>query len=321
MRNVVVVGGAGFIGSHLCETLIKRDPRCRVYAVDNLSTGDVRNIEQLYNDKRFEFVNLDASKYNVHRDVESKVDGRIDEIYYLASIASPRLYLRQPFETIRANIDGLLNFLNMANKRRCKILYTSTSEVYGDPERMPQSEDYNGNVDPTCERAVYDETKRVGETLAMTFRRRHGVNTRIVRIFNTYGPRMSRFDGRVVPTFVDQALRGENITVFGDGTQTRSFCYVDDTVDALIRVMKSDYYMPLNVGNPAEYFTVLDVAGKIKNLTKSKSDIDFHPYLSENDPKVRRPDISRIQKVTGWKPKTPMNEGLTRTIAHAKEAL
>lgn len=316
MKRILVVGGAGFIGSHLCDRLIKSNKDDEIYVLDNLSTGSVCNIEDLYNQHRFRFVNVDAAKFNVWKDVRAATGiEKPDEIYYLASIASPRIYLRQPMETIRANISGLMNFLDIANRFRSKLLYTSTSEVYGDPKEMPQSEHYNGNVNPNCDRAVYDETKRVGETLVSTYARHFGVTTRIVRIFNTYGPRMSRHDGRVIPAFIEQASSNQNITIFGDGTQTRSFCYVDDTVDALVRVMNSNHSGPFNIGNPQEYFTIMDLATMIKELIpESKSEVIFTDFLSENDPMLRRPDITKIQEAVGWKPRTSIKKGLRKTI-------
>lgn len=316
MKKILVVGGAGFIGSHLCDRLVDEDSDNEVYVLDNLATGSVCNIEELYNRRGFFFVNIDAAKYTMWKEVRGATGiDKPDEIYYLASIASPKIYLRQPMETIRANIMGLMNFLELAHRYRSKILYTSTSEIYGDPEVMPQSESYTGNVDPTCERAVYDETKRVGETLVSTYARRHGVSTRIVRIFNTYGPRMNKFDGRVIPTFIEQASHNQNITVFGDGSQTRSFCYVDDTVEAIIRVMNSNCSSPINIGNPDEYFTVLDIASMVKNLTGSRSGIVFQDFLSSNDPKRRKPDIQKIKRITQWKPQTSIKKGLQKTIA------
>jgi len=312
------VGGAGFIGSHLCDRLIE-DEETSVFVADNLVTGNVCNVEHLYNHKRFKFINVDASKFRMWEHHLEDVMGCPHEIYYLASIASPKMYLSRPMETISANIDGLRNFLEVANRYRCKILYTSTSEVYGDPQVLPQPETYTGNVDTVCDRAIYDETKRVGETIAMAYRRKHGVDTRIVRIFNTYGPRMSPHDGRVVPTFVEQALEGKDFTLYGEGTQTRSFCYVSDTVDALLRVMSQEDHLPLNVGNPDEYCTMLDLATKIRGLVPNcKSGISFVPYISENDPQRRRPDIKAIGEATGWQPQIPLKEGLLKVIRSAQ---
>jgi nucleoside-diphosphate-sugar epimerase len=317
MKTILVVGGAGFIGSHLCAQLLK-DNRNVVYAVDNLITGNVCNLDELFNHRRFNFVNLDASHHKTSKELADTHKIRsVDEIYYLASIASPKLYLMMPMQTIKANIHGLINFLEIAHKHRSRFLYTSTSEVYGDPEIATQHEDYTGNVDPVADRSIYDETKRAGETIVTAYNRSRGVNTRIVRIFNTYGPHMSKQDGRVIPTFIDQALTGNDFTVFGDGQQTRSFCYVTDTVDALIKVMKSSCVAPLNVGNSREYYTMLDVATMVKRLVSNcESQIIFRPFISENDPKLRRPNITKISRIAKWQPKIKLESGLSIMIQH-----
>lgn len=319
MKNVLVVGGAGFIGSHLCHELMEDKLKC-VYVLDNLVTGDVCNIESLYNNKRFQFINFNAACDNFDKKFR-KLCGcipSVHEIYYLASIASPKIYMAKPLETIHANVRGLENFLELAMRHRARLLYTSTSEVYGDPEVMPQAESYNGNVDPVCRRAVYDESKRLGETLTMAYNRL-GVNTRIVRIFNTYGPKMSEFDGRVVPAFVHQALNNMDMTVFGDGRQTRSFCYVSDLVDGLIESMRSDYSHPINLGNPDEYYSMLDLAMIVKDMSASDSGITFQPLPDNNDPQVRRPDISKAGSVLQWKPTVDLKSGLEKTIEHMRQ--
>lgn len=318
MRHVLVVGGAGFIGSHLCHQLIK-DNLKQVYVLDNLVTGDVCNIESLYNNKRFEFINFDAASGSFEKAFRKTDISSVHEIYYLASIASPKIYMMKPLETIRANTNGLMNFLELAMRYRAKLLYTSTSEIYGDLEIVPQTESDNGNVDPVCRRAVYDESKRLGETLTMTYSRL-GVNTRIVRIFNTYGTKMSEFDGRVIPTFVHQALNNIDLTVFGDGKQTRSFCYVSDLVDGLIKSMLSDHKRPINLGNPNEYYSMLDLATIVKSLVSgSMSKITFQPLPDNNDPQVRRPDIGKARSILKWEPKVNLESGLQVTIKHMRQ--
>lgn len=316
MRNILVVGGAGFIGSHLCERLVSESKNNFVCAADNLITGDVCNIENLFNNQQFKFVSANASDSDFDAQCsEQFYYSGVDDIYYLASIASPKHYLRLPFQTIEANIYGLMNCLQMANKYRSRILYTSTSEVYGDPLSSPQEECYNGNVDPCNDRSVYDETKRVGETLVSVFDRTRGIYSRIVRIFNTYGPNLNKNDGRVISTFIDQALRNAPMTIQGQGTQTRSFCYVDDTVTAIRLAMESSESRPMNIGNPNEYCSVLDLAFTIKNMIPGcKSEFVFTPFISNNDPTIRRPDITRIYKETSWQPKIPLREGLQKTI-------
>jgi len=322
MRRILVVGGAGFIGSHLCEHLINEDSQNLVCAMDNLVTGDICNIEKLYNHQCFEFIDGNATwEYKNFKifALDGLLSGHVDDIYYLASIASPKRYLSNPFGTISANIDGLTNALRLASEFRARILYTSTSEIYGDPKISPQAEQYNGNVDPNSERAIYDESKRMGETLISVFHRSKGVNTRTVRIFNTYGSKMSNFDGRVVPTFVRQVLNGQPMTIYGNGQQTRSFCYVSDTVNAIRLVMESGRHEPFNIGNPYAYCNMVDLASMIKALVPdSSSRIIFLPLPTSNDPKVRRPDISKINSVTGWAPTIDLVTGLKETIKWLK---
>lgn len=317
-KHIVVVGGAGFIGSHLCDRLLA-DDRNFVLAIDNLCTGDACHISAAYNKRNFKFERMDASSSRTVDRVLELCNDRIDEIYYLASIASPKKYLAMPIETVQANVFGLYNFLELAADRLSKFLYTSTSEVYGDPEVMPQSEAYRGSVDPVSDRSVYDETKRVGETFVDVFRRKYGIETRIVRIFNTYGPRMTAGDGRVIPAFIGQALRGDDMTVYGDGSQTRSFCYVDDTVEGLLRVMSSSCFLPINIGNPTEYMTILDLAKQIRAIMSAESGISYREFFSQNDPKVRKPDISRAREVTEWEPTTGIDTGLKKTVEYFRD--
>lgn len=314
------MGGAGFIGSHLCDRLIHESNQNFVCALDNLATGDVCNVEELYNHERFKFVTYDAAAEAAGEvALEVLQCSKVDDVYYLASIASPKMYLMQPMQTISANINGLINFLDLSCQCRSRFLYTSTSEIYGDPEVSPQPESYNGNVDPMSERAVYDETKRVGETIVAAYQRRHGVDTRITRIFNTYGPRMGSFDGRVVPTFMRQVLDGQPITIYGDGQQTRSFCYVQDTIEAIRLVMDSEQHEPFNVGSPQDYCNMVDLASMIKALVpNSPSRVAFLPLPTPNDPKIRRPDISKITLATGWTPTVSLSQGLNKMLEWLK---
>lgn len=315
--NCIVVGGAGFIGSHLCEYLLGKGND--VFCVDNLVTGDVCNIEDAYNYRNFHFIRQDATHFNVAKTLAEQVNLKaINEIYYLASIASPDKYLKMPLETIEANLIGLRNFLEIAVSNKIKFLYTSTSEVYGDPLEHPQRESYTGNVDTCCDRAVYDESKRMGETLVATYHRHYGLNTRIVRIFNTYGPRMGVSDGRVIPNFISQAIKNKDITVYGNGSQTRSFCYVSDLIRAICLIMNCTYYLPINIGNPYCYFSIVELAGIIKELTMSESQIISVPFKSQNDPKVRRPDITLVRNKTSWSPSVDLRVGLKHTIDYFK---
>ena len=301
-KTILVTGGAGFIGSHLCKRLLNENHY--VICLDNLFTGSLENIESLKNDDNFEFVNHDITK-PYYRD-------NIDEIYNLACPASPIHYQSNPIKTVKTCTIGVINMLGLAKKNNAKILQASTSEVYGDPEIHPQKEDYNGNVNPLGYRSCYDEGKRCAETLFMDYKREHNLNIRIVRIFNTYGPNMTKNDGRVVSNFILQALKGEDITVYGDGSQTRSFQFIDDLVEGLLKMMNSDFVGPVNLGNPVE-LSMKDLAGKIINLTNSSSDI-IYKELPEDDPKRRRPDISLANTKLDWKPIIDLEYGLQKTI-------
>jgi dTDP-glucose 4,6-dehydratase len=297
-------GAAGFIGSHLCDRLVGEGHT--VVGLDNLMTGSLQNLTQLEGNPRFSFRQLDVTK---PFDVEDPVDC----VLHLASLASPRDYLKYPIETLESGSTATRNLLEIARRFEARFLLTSTSECYGDPLEHPQKETYWGNVNPVGPRSCYDESKRYAEAIAMAYHRRHGVRTNIARIFNTYGPRMQLQDGRVVPAFLDQALRGEPITIFGDGSQTRSFCYVRDMVDGLIRLMLSDERYPVNLGNPQE-LTILEFADKIRELTGARVPLKFEP-LPEDDPKRRRPDITKARSVLGWSPKVGLEEGLRETVA------
>ena len=301
--TTLITGGAGFLGSHLCDRLLAEGHR--VIAMDNLITGNLDNIAHLRSRTDFEFIN-----HNVTRHID--LPGPIDYIFHFASPASPIDYLELPIQTLKVGALGTHNALGLAKAKGARLLLASTSEVYGDPLVHPQVETYWGNVNPIGPRGVYDEAKRFAEAIVMAYHRYHGVQTRIVRIFNTYGPRMRPKDGRIVPAFCCQALKGEPMTVFGDGKQTRSFCYVSDLVDGIFRLMMSDHSDPVNVGNPRE-LTVLDFALKIKELTQSASPI-VHKPLPVDDPKVRQPNIDKARKLLGWEPKMSLEEGLQRTI-------
>jgi dTDP-glucose 4,6-dehydratase len=301
--RALVTGGAGFLGSHLCERLL--DEGLAVVCMDNLITGSMANIEHLFGREGFVFVKHDVTNF-IH------VPGRVDYILHFASPASPIDYLQLPIQTLKVGSLGTHKALGLAKAKGARFLLASTSEVYGDPLIHPQPESYWGNVNPVGPRGVYDEAKRFAEALTMAYHRFHGVDTRIVRIFNTYGPRMRAGDGRVVPTFINQALEGKPLTVFGDGSQTRSFCYVDDLVEGIWRLLQSDEDDPVNIGNPAE-MTVLEFAREIIRLIGSDSEIAFEP-LPEDDPKVRQPDITRARTLLGWEPRVPLEEGLGKTI-------
>ncbi len=307
-KKVLITGGAGFLGSHLCDRFMKEG--YHVIAMDNLLTGDISNIEHLLKEKDFEFHHHDVSKY-VH------VSGELSYILHFASPASPIDYLKMPIQTMKVGSLGTLNCLGLAKDKRARILVASTSEVYGDPQVHPQKEDYWGNVNPVGPRGVYDEAKRFQEALTMAYHTFHGLETRIVRIFNTFGPRMRLDDGRVLPAFISQALRGEDLTAFGDGSQTRSFTYVDDLVEGIYRLLMSDYPHPVNVGNPQE-ITINEFAEEIIRLTGSKSKVIYHP-LPKDDPKQRKPDISLARKVLNWEPKFSRAEGLQPTLEYFKE--
>lgn len=307
--RILVTGAAGFIGSHLCDWFIRED--YQVIGMDNLITGNLSNIEQLFKLKEFEFYHHDVSKF-VH------VPGNLDYILHFASPASPIDYLKMPIQTLKVGSLGTHNLLGLAKSKSARILIASTSEVYGDPLVHPQTEEYWGNVNPIGPRGVYDEAKRFQEAITMAYHRYHGLETRIVRIFNTYGPRMRMEDGRVLPAFFSQAIRGEELTVFGDGSQTRSFCYVDDLVDGIVRLLFSSYSLPVNLGNPQE-ITVLEFANEILKLVgNSKARITYRE-LPVDDPKQRKPDITVAQKILDWNPRFSRTEGLKLTYEYFKQ--
>jgi dTDP-glucose 4,6-dehydratase len=306
-KRVLITGGAGFLGSHLCDRFIKEG--FHVIAMDNLITGDLRNIEHLFKLPDFEFYHHDVSSF-VH------VPGELDYILHFASPASPIDYLKIPIQTLKVGSLGIHNLLGLARVKKARILIASTSEVYGDPLVHPQKEEYYGNVNPVGPRGVYDEAKRFQEAMTMAYHTFHGLETRIVRIFNTYGPRMRLNDGRVLPAFIGQALRGEDLTVFGDGSQTRSFCYVDDQVEGIYRLLMSDYHLPVNIGNPDE-ITIMQFAEEIIKLTGTKQKIITKP-LPQDDPKQRQPDITRAKEILGWEPKVSRAEGLKITYEYFK---
>lgn len=309
-KRVLITGGAGFLGSHLCDRFIKGG--FHVIAMDNLSTGDIKNIEHLMPHEDFEFHNYDVTKY-VH------VKGDLDYILHFASPASPIDYLKMPIQTLKVGALGTHNLLGLALAKGARMLVASTSEVYGDPKVHPQNEDYWGNVNPVGPRGVYDEAKRFLEAMTMAYHNFHGLETRIVRIFNTYGPRMRLNDGRALPAFVSQALRGEDVTIFGDGSQTRSFTYVDDLVEGIYRLLMSDYAYPVNIGNPEE-ISIGEFAEEIVRLTGSKSKVIYKP-LPEDDPKQRKPDITRAREILKWEPKYTRSEGLKPTLDYFKKAV
>ena len=307
-KRILITGAAGFLGSHLCDRFLKEG--YEVIGMDNLLTGNIKNIEHLFPLKEFQFYHHDVSKF-VH------VPGKIDYILHFASPASPIDYLKMPIQTLKVSSLGTHNLLGLAKAKGARILVASTSEVYGDPLIHPQTEEYWGNVNPIGPRGVYDEAKRFMESITMAYHNYHQVETRIIRIFNTYGPRMRLDDGRALPTFMSQALRGEDVTVYGDGSQTRSFCYVDDLVEGIYRLLLSDYHMPVNIGNPSE-ITLLQFAEEILKLTGSKSKIVYEP-LPQDDPKQRQPDITKAKEILGWEPKVDRSEGLKRTLEYFKE--
>lgn len=306
-KRILITGAAGFLGSHLCDRFIAEG--YQVVGMDNLITGDIKNIEHLFPLKQFEFYNHDVSNY-VH------VSGQLDYILHFASPASPIDYLKIPIQTLKVGSLGTHNLLGLAKEKKARFLIASTSEVYGDPTVHPQPEEYWGNVNPVGPRSVYDEAKRFQEAITMAYHTFHGLETRIVRIFNTYGPRMRLNDGRVLPAFIGQALRGEDITIFGDGTQTRSFCYVDDLVEGIYRLLHSDYVYPINIGNPNE-ITMNDFAQEIIKLTGTDQKI-VYLTLPQDDPKQRKPDITKAQELLGWKPKINREEGLKITYDYFK---
>jgi dTDP-glucose 4,6-dehydratase len=310
MARVLITGGAGFIGSHLCERFLADGHD--VICMDNLLTGSADNVAHLFSDRRFTFIQQDVTTYIY-------VKGPVDAILHFASPASPVDYLELPIQTLKVGSLGTHKALGLAKEKGARFLLASTSEVYGDPQVHPQNEDYWGNVNPIGPRGVYDEAKRFAEALTMAYHRTHGVVTRIVRIFNTHGPRMRLNDGRVVPNFISQALRGEPLTVYGDGSQTRSFCYVSDLVEGIVRLLRSDYSGPVNCGNPTEV-TILQFAETIKALTGSGSRIVYRP-LPVDDPKVRQPDIARARQLLGWEPRVSLEDGLRHTIDYFRHAL
>jgi dTDP-glucose 4,6-dehydratase len=307
MPTALVTGGAGFLGSHLCDHLV--EDGYRVICVDNLETGSLQNVEHLRGDA-FHFINHDITEHLA-------VDEPIDFVYHLASPASPIDYLRLPLQTLKVGSHGTQNALGLAKWKRARFLIASTSEVYGDPLIHPQQETYWGNVNPIGPRGVYDEAKRYAEALTMAYHRQQGVDTCIVRIFNTYGPRMRPHDGRAIPTFIRQARASEPLTVFGDGSQTRSFCYVDDLVRGLVALAASGEHLPVNIGNPGEY-TLLELAQKVLEATGSASEIVFEA-LPVDDPKVRQPDITRARQLLGWEPQVSLEEGLRRTLEASQQ--
>jgi len=306
-ERVLITGGAGFLGSHLCDRFLKEG--FHVIAMDNLITGDLKNIEHLFKHESFEFYHHDVSSF-VH------VPGELRYILHFASPASPIDYLKIPIQTLKVGSLGTHHLLGLARSKKARILVASTSEVYGDPLVHPQTEEYYGNVNPIGPRGVYDEAKRFQEAMTMAYHTYHNVDTRIVRIFNTYGPRMRLNDGRVLPAFIGQALRGEDLTVFGDGSQTRSFCYVDDEVEGIFRLLMSDYHLPVNIGNPDE-ITIREFAEEIVKLTGTKQKIVYEP-LPKDDPKQRQPDITKARKLLGWEPKVSRAEGLKITYEYFK---
>ena len=303
---ILVTGGCGFIGSHLCEKLLKLNHK--VICLDNCFSGSKDNIRHLMNNPNFEFI---------RHDITQKIYLEVDQIYHLACPASPKYYQQNPIKTVKTNVIGTLNMLGMANRLNARILLTSTSEVYGDAQISPQVEEYWGNVNPIGIRSCYDEGKRIAETLMIEYNRKHNVETRIVRIFNTYGPRLAKLDGRVVSNFIIQAINNEDITIYGDGSQTRSFCFVDDLVNGLIKIMNSNYHLPINLGNPQE-ITIKELANIIIGLTNSKSKLIFND-LPQDDPKQRRPNIDKANNLLDWKPTTKLTDGLLKTIKYFKD--
>ncbi len=309
-KTSVVTGGAGFLGSHLNDRLLAEGHS--VICIDNLITGDTANIAHLFGNPKFRFFQHDVTNYIF-------LEGKVDYVFHFASPASPIDYLKFPIQTLKVGSLGTHKALGLAKAKKARFFLASTSEVYGDPEIHPQVEEYWGHVNPVGPRGVYDEAKRFAEAMTMAYQRYHGVETRIIRIFNTYGERMRVEDGRAIPAFASQALRGEEVTVFGDGGQTRSVCYVSDLIDGIFRLMMSEYTLPMNIGNPEE-LTMLQLAKEIVRLTGSKSRIVFKE-LPEDDPKVRKPDISKAKKILGWEPHVSREEGLKRTIGYFRQKL
>ena len=306
-KKILITGAAGFLGSHLCDRFIRED--YHVIAMDNLITGDLKNIEHLFHLENFEYYHHDVTKF-IH------IPGNLDYILHFASPASPIDYLKIPIQTLKVGAHGTHNCLGLAKDKGARILVASTSEIYGDPLVHPQTEEYWGNVNPIGPRGVYDEAKRFQEAITMAYHTFHNVETRIIRIFNTYGPRMRLNDGRALPAFIGQALRGEDLTVFGDGSQTRSFCYVDDLVEGIYRLLLSDYHMPVNIGNPNE-ISLKDFAEEVLRLTGSSVKIAYKP-LPTDDPKQRKPDITKAREILGWEPTIGREEGLRITYEYFK---
>ncbi|HMV15572.1 MAG TPA: SDR family oxidoreductase [Chitinophagales bacterium] len=309
-KRILITGAAGFLGSHLCDRFIKEG--YHVIGMDNLITGNIKNIEHLFPIKDFEYYHHDVSRF-VH------VAGKLDYILHFASPASPIDYLKMPIQTLKVGSLGTHNLLGLAKEKNARMLIASTSEVYGDPTVHPQPEEYWGNVNPVGPRGVYDEAKRFQEAITMAYHNFHGVETRIVRIFNTYGPRMRLDDGRALPAFMSQALNGEDLTMFGDGSQTRSFCYVSDLIEGIYKLLLSDYHLPVNIGNPQE-ITLLQFAEEILKLIDTKSKIVYLP-LPKDDPKQRKPDITKAKNILGWEPKVERAEGLRITLEYFKKEL
>jgi dTDP-glucose 4,6-dehydratase len=311
MERTLITGGAGFLGSHLCDFFIAEGDE--VICMDNLiKSENIVNISHLIGHERFKFIKYDVTEY-LH------VDGRLNNILHFASLASPKDYLDYPIQTLKVGSLGTHKALGLAREKKARFLLASTSEVYGDPLVHPQPESYPGNVNPVVPRGVYDEAKRFAEAITMAYHRTHGIQTRIARIFNTYGPRMRLDDGRALPNFMVQALKGEDITVYGDGAQTRSFCYVDDLIEGIKKLLDADEVEPVNLGNPEE-ITILDFAKEIVNMTGSKSRISYYP-LPQNDPKVRQPDITKARTILGWEPKVTRQEGLKKTVQYFEKKL
>jgi len=309
MKRTLVTGGAGFLGSHLCDALLKEGHE--VICMDNLITGSTDNIAHIQSD-RFHFLNHDVTRH-------IELEGPLDNVFHFASPASPIDYLEFPIQTLKVGSLGTHNALGLAKEKKATFVIASTSEVYGDPLEHPQKETYWGNVNPIGPRGVYDEAKRFAEAITLAYHRTHGIDTRIVRIFNTYGPRMRLNDGRAIPNFLSQALTGQDITVFGDGQQTRSFCYVSDLIEGIVLLLKSGHHDPVNIGNPIE-MTLLEMAEKILQVTGSESKIVFKP-LPEDDPKVRQPDIGLARKLLGWEPKVKLEEGLRITVDYFRKSI
>jgi UDP-glucuronate decarboxylase len=309
-KRILITGGAGFIGSNLCEKLLNDGHK--IICVDNLLTGNIKNIENLFVNSNFKFINHDIIDY-------LEIDEEIDEIYNLACPASPPKYQKYPIETLKCNFNGVLNLLELAKIKGAKFLQSSTSEIYGEPEISPQHENYRGNVNTIGIRSCYDEGKRVAETLTMEYHSQYNVDTRIARIFNTYGPKMDKNDGRVVSNLINQALSNSDLTIYGNGEQTRSFCYIDDQIDGLVRLMNSDYIYPVNIGNPYE-INMMQLASSILKLTGSSSSI-VYKELPSDDPTNRKPDISRAKNILNWEPKYDLEKGLIKTIEYFSQKL